>query len=200
MRFACALLLTLLAARPTLGQGQPVKAADPTEAITRLREELIDSFNKRDLDRLISHLSSDVVITWQDGTACHTPAEVRAYYNKMMSGPSPIVKTVSAAPVVDGREVHDNWAVSWGHMNDHFELNSGEKLDFDSRFTATISRDGDVWKVSSFHLSTNTFANPVLKLAVSRTAMWAGGGGVVGGLIVGLLVGVAVGRKRKAGV
>ena len=204
MRITCLVAFTVTVgassltalAQPAQGTAE-VKAPDPTEAITRLREELIDSFNKGDLDRLLSHLSPDVVVTWQDGSVCHTPAEVRAYYNRMMAGPSPVVKTVTASPVVDGRQVHDGWAVSWGHMNDHFELTDGKKLDMDSRFTATISRDGEAWKVSSFHASTDTFANPVLGLAIRRTATWVGAGAGGAGLVIGCILGAVISRRTR---
>jgi hypothetical protein len=40
-----------------------VTDADPIIAINLLRGELVDSFNKGDVDRLLSHLDPDVVIT-----------------------------------------------------------------------------------------------------------------------------------------
>src|SRR5215207_7681082 len=102
-----------------------VSTADPTEAITLLRQELIDSFNKGDLDRLLSHLDPDVVITWQNAEVCRGPGDVRAYYAKMMTGPERRVEKVSSDPKVDGRHVYGDWAVSWGRMNDHFVLTDG---------------------------------------------------------------------------
>src|SRR4029079_5669547 len=97
-----------------------VSADDPTQAIGQLRQELIDSFSKGDLDRLLSPLDPDVVITWQNGEVCRGPAAVRAYYDKMMKGPERRVEKVSADPKVDDRHVYGDWAVSWGSMNDHF--------------------------------------------------------------------------------
>ena len=76
-----------------------------TQAIGLLRQELIDSFNKGDLDRLLSHLDPDVVITWQNGEVCRGPTAVRAYYDKMMKGPDRRVEKVSADPKVDDRHV-----------------------------------------------------------------------------------------------
>ena len=172
--------------------------ADPTQAITQLRQELIDSFNKGDLDRLLSHLDPDVVITWQNGEVCRGPEAVRAYYDKMMTGPEKRVEKVSADPKVDDRHVYGDWAVSWGRMNDHFVLTDGSNLDMNSRFTATIAKRGDVWKVSSFHVSVNAFANPILKTVAKK----AGGvGAMIGallGLIIGLIVGRVIGRRRAA--
>jgi ketosteroid isomerase-like protein len=175
----------------------PVSTSDPTEAITLLRQELIDSFNKGDLDRLLSHLDEDVVITWQNGEVCRGPEAVRAYYNKMMTGPERRVEKVSADPKVDGRHVYGGWAVSWGHMNDHFVLTDGSELAMDSRFTATIAQRGSVWKVSSFHVSVNAFDNPILAMVAKKAGTWAMFIGVFVGLLVGLIAGMFIKRSRR---
>jgi hypothetical protein len=104
------------------------------------------------------------------------------------------VAKVTSDPKVDGRNVHGDWAVSWGRMNDEFELTDGKKFRFDSRFTATIDRHGDAWKVSSFHVSINAFDNPILAMAARRGATWAA---VIAGAIAAL-VGYFVGRSRRA--
>src|SRR4051812_98418 len=176
-----AIVLPMFAARasaqaaPTTAPSEAaaVKVDDPTQAITQLRQELIDSFNKGDLDRVLSHLDPDVVITWQNGEVCRGPGEVRAYYDKMMKGPDRRVDKVSADPKVDDRHVYGDWAVSWGSMNDTFVLTDGSKLAFNSRFTATIAKRGDVWKVTSFHVSVNAFDNPILGYAAKKAGTWS---------------------------
>ena len=182
---------------PATTTAAPISTADPTEAITLLRQELIDSFNKGDVDRLLSHLDPDVVITWQNAEVCRGPGDVRAYYDKMMRGPDRRVEKATADPKVDGRHVYGDWAVSWGRMNDHFVLTDGADLAMDSRFTATIARRGDVWKVSSFHVSVNAFDNPILGLAAKKAGAWAAVAGMVIGLLVGLIAGVLIRRRRS---
>lgn len=175
---------------------QAYNDADPTAAIQSLREDLVDSFNKGDIDRLLSHLAPDVVITWQNGEVCRGPEQVRAYYDKMMTGPDRVVVSVESNPQITHRQVYGDWAVSWGLMNDCFRLTDGSDLDMDSKFTATIARFGDVWKVTSFHLSVNAFDNAILSRAIQRTALWTG---VLVGIIA-LIVGMVLGRwgKRKS--
>src|SRR6185369_7724843 len=140
-------------------------AATDTEAdqaITKLREGLVDSFNKGDMDRLLSYLDTNAVVTWQNGEVCEGPAAVKAYYERMMKGDHPIVSKVTADPKVLGRHVQGDWAVSWGNMNDNFVLADGRELPLNSHFTATIVRRGDRWLVSAFHVSVNAFDNPVM--------------------------------------
>jgi len=202
----CWLLALVLLVAPALpAHGQTTQAApdaEATRAIGVLRTELVDAFNKGDLDRLLSHLDPDCVVTWQNAEVCRGPEAVRAYYNKMMTGPQRRVEKVSADPVVDDRHIYGDWAVSWGHMRDHFVLTDGSELPFDSRFTATLVRRGEEWKVASFHLSVNAFDNPILRTVAHKMATWAGVIAGVIGLIVGLLCGwiLSRGRRRSAAV
>lgn len=189
------LMLTLLAGNLRGQTTQAVTVEDPTAAINVLRAELVDSFNKGDLDRLLGHLSPDVVITWQNGEVCRGPAEVRAYYDRMMTGSDRIVASVRSDPQVADRHVYGDWAVSWGVMNDHFTLTDGRDLAMNSKFTATIARAGEVWKVTSFHLSVNAFDNSILQLAIRRTAIWTGAIAGIVALIIGLIVGRSTARR-----
>ena len=198
--FAVSLLTSAMIARAqTTPATAPagVTAADPTQAIGLLRQELIDSFNKGDLDRLLSHLDPDVVITWQNAEVCRGPDAVRAYYDKMMTGPDRRVEKVSADPKVDDRHVYGDWAVSWGSMNDRFVLTDGSDLSMNSRFTASIARRGDAWKVTSFHVSVNAFDNPILGYAAKKAGTWAGLLGAVAGLLIGLVAGMMIKRRGR---
>ena len=171
-------------------------AAD--DGLRQVRTGLIDAFGHGDVDRLLTFLTPDVVVTWQNGTVCHGPADVRAFYDKMMSGDHRVVAKITSDPQVDSRQVRDGWAVSVGHMNDHFELTDGSDLPFDSRFTAVTVRQPDGrWLVQSFHVSANAFDNPVVRMGVRKGATYGGLAAGVGGLVVGGAVGLLVGRRRR---
>jgi ketosteroid isomerase-like protein len=185
------------ATAPTSAPAPPSAALDAVAAIGAMREGLVDAFNRQDLDRLLSFLSPDVVITWQNAEVSHGPEAVRAYYNRMMKAEKPIVAKVTANPVVDGRQVYGDWALSWGHMQDHFILTDGTDLPFDSRFTATIARREDRWLVTGFHLSVDAFENPVMNEGVRRSGTYGGLGGLAIGLIAGVVGTVVVSRLRR---
>ena len=172
--------------------------ADPMQAINQLRQELIDAFNSGDVDRLLSHLDPDVVITWQNAEVCRGPEAVRAYYNRMMSGPDRIVAKVTANPTVDDRHIYGDWAVSWGNMHDQFELTDGKSFRFDSRFTATIARRREAWKVTSFHASINAFDNPILKIVARKVGMWTALVAGIVGIAIGIIIGRVLGGRRRA--
>src|SRR6267142_3156743 len=195
LTLAMVLLAIVSAARaqPTQGVTEP----DSLKAINLLRTELVDSFNKGDVNRLLSHLDPDVVVTWQNGEVCRGPQAVKAYHDRMMAGPNRIVAKLSSNPVVDDRHVYGDWAVSWGNLHDDYELNDGSKFKLDSRFTATIARRGNEWKVTSFHASINAFDNPILGVAEKKVATWAGVIGALVGVVVGGGIAWAMGRRKK---
>jgi ketosteroid isomerase-like protein len=176
----------------------PPAQTDPLQAITRLREGLLDSFNRADIDHLVGFLDPDVVVTWQNAEVCEGTNAVKAYYNRMMAGDRPVVKKVTADPKINGRHIQGDWAVSWGDLNDTFELTDGSKLPFNSRFTATIARRGDRWAVTAFHVSANVFNNPVLALAARKIGIYAGIGGIVLGLLIGLVAAKLMRRRAPA--
>ena len=163
-------------------------SSEVDKAITHLREGLIDSFNKGDIDRLLTFLDTNAVVTWQNGEVCEGTAAVKAYYDKMMKGDHPVVSKVTSEPKVLGRHIQGDWAVSWGELNDHFLLADGRDLPLNSHFTATIAKRGDAWKVAAFHASVNAFNNPITAVAVRKISLVAGIGGIVTGVIVGLVI------------
>jgi len=176
----------------------PANPDEVTAAIAKLREGLVGSFKKGDIDGLLTHLDADVVVTWQNGEVCRGPEAVRAFYARMMTGEKRVVREIKSEPEVLGRQVHGDWAVSWGNLHDHFVLTDGSDLPFNSVFTATIAKRGDRWLVTAFHTSIGAFDNPVLSLATRKTALWLGLGGGAAGLLFGLILARAFARKKKS--
>ena len=195
------LITFLLLALSISGSCQSPSPSTPDEvnaAITRLRDALVSSFKKGDIDSLLTHLDADVVVTWQNGELCRGPEAVRAFYTRMMTGEKRVVREIKSEPEVLGRKVYGDWAVSWGNLHDHFVLTDGSDLRFDSVFTATIARRGDRWLVTTFHTSVSVFDNPVLSFATRKTAIWLGLGGGAAGLILGLILARTFARRKTA--
>lgn len=175
------LALVLLTAAPRLAAAEDAAAE---QEIAKLREGLVDSFNHGDIDRLLTYLDTNAVVTWQNGEVCEGTTAVKAYYDRMMTGSNRVVLKVTADPKVLGRHIQGDWCVSWGDLNDHFQLADGRDLPLNSKFTATIAKRGDRWQVSAFHVSVNAFDNPITQLAVKKTAQIIGiAGAIIGGLL-----------------
>ncbi len=189
MKIIACILLILSSALPAFTQAP---ADEVGSAITKLRDGLIESFKKGDIDALITHLDKDVVVTWQNGEVCRGPEAVKAYHARMMTGDKRIVREAQSEPEVIGRQVNGDWAVSWGNLHDRFILMDGSDLTMNSVFTATVAKRGDRWLVTAFHVSVNAFDNPVLGLATHKVALW---GGISAG-VFGVLVGFFAGRRK----
>lgn len=174
---------------------QPASGADEaSQAINALREQLVSSFTKGDVDGLLRNVDPDVLVTWQNGEVCRGRDAVRAFYDRMMKGEKRVVREIKSAPEVVGRQVNGDWALSWGNLHDHFILSDGSDLPFNSAFTAVVAKRDDRWLVKSFHTSVNAFDNSVLALAVRKTATAVG----IAAGVFGVIVGFFVGRKKRA--
>jgi ketosteroid isomerase-like protein len=176
-------------------------ARDDSQAereIGKLREGLIDSFNKGDIDRLITYLDTNAVVTWQNGEVCEGTAAVKAYYERMMKGDHPVVLKVTSDPKVLGRHIQGDWCVSWGDLNDRFQLSDGRELPFNSHFTATLALRGDHWMVSAFHVSVNAFDNPITTLAVKKISVIVGVAALIAGFLLALLLTRVLARSKSA--
>ena len=189
---ACLSLLFLLAGPSSVAAQQP---EDPAHAQLRaLRDDLVDAMNKKDLNRLLSHLHPDVVVTWQNAEVSRKPEGVRTYISRMLEGPNSVVETFSTAPTVDELTIlyGGDAGVAFGSSKDSFRLRSGQTFDLTSRWTATVVNDGESWKIAAFHSSASLFDNPLLAAA----QRWAMTGAVVA-LIAGFGIGFLISRIGK---
>ncbi|MDB6034131.1 MAG: hypothetical protein JWM16_4469 [Verrucomicrobiales bacterium] len=198
-KYTLTLLALLLIPATAPAQVPAAAESEADQAITKLRAGLVDSFNKGDIDRMLTWLDTNAVVTWQNGEVCEGPAAVKAYYERMMKGDHPVVSKITADPKVLGRHVQEGWAVSWGNLNDQFVLTDGRELPLNSRFTATLAKRGDRWLVSAFQVSVNAFDNPIMRSAISKTLKIAGVGGlVVGGIVAAVTMKILRQRKTAA--
>ena len=181
----------------TTAPGPGAESGVPPE-IKELRDNLIDAFNKREVDRMLSYLHPDIIVTWQNAEVSHGREGVRKYYEKMMVGPDSVVVELRTNPVVEGRKMYGDTSVSYGAMNDWFKLRDGTEVNLNSRFSAHLAKQPDgKWLVTGFHASSNSFDGEVHRLYARKAGTAAGAAGAVGGLVLGTVVGVALGRRRR---
>lgn len=192
---ACLALLFLLAGPSSVAAQQ---TEDPAHAQLRaLRDDLVDAMNKKDLNRLLSHLHPDVVVTWQNAEVSRKPEGVRTYIARMLDGPNSVVETFSTAPTVDELTIlyGGDAGVAFGSSRDSFRLRSGQTFDLTSRWTATVVNDGGSWKIAAFHSSASLFDNPLLA-AAQRWAMTGAVVALVAGFGIGFLIS-RIGKRRS---
>lgn len=177
---------------------EPAAQEDPAhEELRELRRRLVDAVNTNDMAKLMALLDDDVVVTFMNNEVARGPQGVKDYYDRMMTGEDRVVETYSTDATVDElTHLYGDTGVAFGSSRDQFRLTDGRDFQTATRWTATLVRkDGD-WKVAAFHASANMFDNPVLSIAIRRTAAWAGGIAGVVGLVIGF--GLAWIVKRRA--
>jgi ketosteroid isomerase-like protein len=189
-----AVILLLLSAGvtpPALAQ------ADAHEADRTLLRNLLSgvekALNEHDVDAVVPFLHPQVVITYQNAEVSRGVEEAKAFYTRMLTGPDPVVKDFSTRAEVSAPAVfYDNTAVAHGTTREHYTLVEGLDFTLDTRWTATVSKEGEDWKVASLHFSTNLFDNPIL--AATQQTVWMAAGG---GLLIGVVLMFILGRLRR---
>jgi ketosteroid isomerase-like protein len=173
-------------------------AEDPAhEQLRELRGGLVAAIEKNDLDGILDHLHKDVVVTWLDGRQSRGHEQVREYFNRMMKGEKPIVKSYSIEDV-EVKELTllygDDTGVAYGTASSHFVLTDGRDLVIGGPWTATMVNEDGNWTISAFHSSVGMFDNPVLRMATG----WITKAAVIAG-VIGFMLGAGVVLLLKRG-
>lgn len=197
------ILLSLVASAQAQAPATPPPAATSDEsvhqALRQLKATMSKALNERDLDTLVANLDPNVVFTTMNNDVCRGPAEIRAYFHKMMTAPGHIVKDVKVSFEADRLTTlfGGDAGIAHGTSKDHYELTTGQKFEVNGRWSCTMVRSGDRWLIANFHYSTNVFDNPILN-GVRKAILPVGIVGAVIGMILGLLIGRLMSRRKKA--
>jgi len=190
--------LLFLAILPASSQAPPPAPPANIEAVHNdlraLRDGLIDAMNKGDIERELTYLEPNVVVTWHNAEVSRGRDGVRAYLNRVLNGPNKFLSAYSASVNVDELTIlyNGDTGISFGSALEHMKLTDGQTIDLPARWSATLVKEGDKWLIASLHGSDNLFDNPLLDMT-KRLMYWAGG--IC--LVVGLAFGFAIGRRRK---
>lgn len=174
-------------------------AATDEEAIhdqlRALREEAVDAYLKKDIDRLLACLTPDVVVILQNAEVCRGHEAVRDFHKRMSEGDDRSVKSHTTDFQVDEKSIlyGENGAVAQGTINDHFVLANGMDFDLTSKWTATLVNENDRWRVASFQATANMFDNGVSNMMLKWNSVKMGGVGFA----MGVIIAIAAFRLRR---
>jgi hypothetical protein len=163
-------------------------------ALRLLREELLGSVRKMDIEGIIQNLHPNIVVTWQNAEVSRGHQGVREYLNRMLGGKSPFVKSFKTDVNVDELTAlyGDATGIAFGSSTDRFDLAAGQQFTLHGRWTATLIKVNGKWLVASMHASTNLFDNPLLNAA--KRSLYVGVGA---GFITALGLGWFIGRRKR---
>lgn len=168
------------------------------DELRALRDGLFEAYEKRDLERLLTLVHPNVVVTWQNAELSRGHEGLRNFYQRMMVGNQRVVESISSKLTIDELSIlHGvDTAVAFGSLDDDFKLMNGTQFHLHSRWTATAVKEGDHWLIASFHASANLFDNPLLS-AAQQALYLIGGAAFTIGLTVAIVVAWVVGRLRR---
>jgi ketosteroid isomerase-like protein len=198
--WAMAVIAVLLAVVSAIAQESAPAVEDPAHNELRaLRDGLLDSFKKKDVDGMLTYLAPNVVITVQNAEVIRGHKGVRDFHHRMSEGENPTVESMTTRLEVDElSSLHGNTtATAFGSMNDHFKLRNGLDFDLLSRWTATLVKLDGRWQVAAFHVSTNMFDNGVSNQMIRWAAISSGAISLGLGIIAGVIGRAWWQRRRK---
>ena len=185
------LLMTALAAGEAAADDG--RAADHA-ALRTLLERAVAALDSGDPARLGDCLAPVFDLTFADQRRLGTVAELTAYAARLRSEHG--ITAITFAPTSDGpaRFLGADVATATGTSHDTF-AGGGAPLVIDSRWTATLQRGPDGWRIATLHIGVDLMDNAILA-TTRRTALVFALGAAVVALLAGLLLGRWLGRRR----
>jgi ketosteroid isomerase-like protein len=187
-------IMLLLICGGLAGAAPGVEAAaaeDPAHNELRtLRMELIGAITKGDLDAVLRHVHTNVVVTWQNNELCRGHPGLRDFFQRTGKEAFKgyrVPPTPDELTILHGADT----GVSFGSTVAQYKL-LGKDYELKSRWTATVVKEDGRWLLASYHISMNVLNNPLLDGA-KQALYWAG----AGALAVGLLAGFLLGKRKR---
>jgi ketosteroid isomerase-like protein len=143
---------------------------------------------------LLKELHPDVLFTAMNNERVHGIDGTKAYYQKMMVGTGRIIKDMSITAEADDLTTlynGGNTGVVTGTSNADFKLMAGLEFSVPLRWTATLIRADNTWKIAGIHFSANMFDNPLMSASGSLSRWIA-----ILGIPLAFLLGLWFARRR----
>jgi hypothetical protein len=199
-RFTTSLVVAccLLGPAPLLAQEERVPHAEDHEQLRAILVELRDAINERDFAALEPHMFSPFSATMIDQTLLTSGDELSEYFESLFAGDDPLIRRLTMDPVADTlTEIYDDkYDIARGGNTEVYEMASGNTYTLESRWTATLVKDENRWKVLAIHSGVDFLDNPIFA-AARRGSLYFGGGGLAIGLLGGMLIGWFLRRIRS---
>jgi hypothetical protein len=168
LKITLPIALSLAAMAQTLPADDP-HTEDRKQMLSILRE-VEASINEQSLARMVKQVDPAVTVVWANGEVSRGPAEILAYYDRMVKGPDRVLSRYTTTAKLNGhaRFLADGTvAIADGTMEDEFTSTVRGPFKLNSNRTTTLAKINGERKVVSLHLSSNVFKNVLLDDAKS---------------------------------
>jgi len=184
------ILLALSASAQTLAN----ENRDAERAELRDKLNFIESaLNDKAFDLVVPLLDENAVIVFLNGEVTRSIDQARAYFDKTLGSSNPILSdyTSKAAVGAPARFI-GNIAMADGSTQDTFVFANGSDMVVDTKWTVTLGKQGEDWKILQLQFSSNLFDNPLVNSAKNNLVLFTGVAAVAG-----IAIGFLIGRRRK---
>ncbi len=168
-------------------------------ALRVLRDKVAQAIDHQDIKMLATCLAKDFAFTAVDQTVLTNESQMQEFFERMFRSKDAMLTSLKTEPTADilTRFVDTNTGVCYGSSKDTYVLKTGQTVEMNVRWSATVVKENGEWKVAIAHVGTDFLNNPVLE-GVKKFTKIVGLGFGIGGLLVGLLVGRLMGRAKNS--
>jgi ketosteroid isomerase-like protein len=171
-------------------------------ALRALRERVVTALGNQDMKTLTSCFATNFAFTTVTQDVLTNETQVQEFFDRMFHGDGALITSLKTEPKADilTRFLSDNVGVCYGTSKDTYTMKSGEVVEMNVRWSATVVKENGEWKVSIAHVGTDFLNNPVLDRVTSfwkKAVCATGSAGIVMGGIIGWILGRR-GRKNPA--
>jgi ketosteroid isomerase-like protein len=132
--------------------------------LRQLLQKTQEAVNNDQPELLDPYLYKDYVITVMNQEVVTREKPLQQLFHEWFKKPDAILKSMHIEPeatirtnIYDGR-----FGVCYGTSVDTFELSDGRRFTFDSKWTATMIKEGDQWKLVALHVGVDPIENPLI--------------------------------------
>lgn len=197
-RISMMFIAIVLLAAPSTAIAQEANAEDH-EQLRALLTNLTEVVNAGRFDEVEKYLYEPFSATMINQETVTTPEELKAYFEKWVTGEGALIESITMAPEADEQTtIYDGkYGTVRGSNVETYELATGNAYSLTSRWTATMIKDEGQWKILTIHSGVNIIDNPILTAAKESLTLFAAGG-VAGGVLGTLILCWLFRRRRTA--
>lgn len=167
--------------------------AEDRHQMKMLLGKIVQDLNSGSIDNFDQYLSADAVVTFYDGRYATGIPAIKKYMQTMLTGDNPVLKkiTTTAEETTEAKVYPNNTAIAYGWLKNNLVFIGGKSMQVDGRWTTSLIKEKDHWKIISLHFSTNIFDNAILNEAKNKLWVFS-----AIALVIGFALGWLVNRSR----
>lgn len=193
MKLIQILTFTFYALFITEAYSQEDPYAEDREALRSILRSIETGLNEKNIDIVLENLDDNVVVTYLNAEVSTNPSGVKEYFDKVITGDKPIIKSYSTKANVSSPAVfHGDTAIAYGTADEHYVLSKGLDFNIKTFWSTTLIKKEGQWKIVSLHFSNSLFDNPMIETAKKLNWIY----GIVG-FILAFIIAFVIFRIRK---